>query len=51
MKIDSVTDESIETDIGNRAASFKVASTVDFKSKLAELAKTNSHLKDFEISQ
>jgi hypothetical protein len=47
-KIDGVTD--IVTDVANRSCTFKVTKPgVDFESNLAEFAKTNAHLKDYEI--
>jgi hypothetical protein len=47
-KIDGVTD--IQTDISGRLCSFKVTDPgVDYESKLAEYAKTNDHLADYEI--
>ena len=42
----------INTDTSTRTCSFKVTKKdVDYKSKLVEFAKTNSHLKDYEIVQ
>jgi len=47
-KIDGVTD--IKTDIAGRLCSFKVTDpNVDYRSKLAEYAKSNEHLADYEI--
>ena len=47
-KIDGV--ENIETDTANRVASFSLTkSDVDYKTKLEEFAKTNTHLKGYEI--
>jgi hypothetical protein len=40
----------IKTDIPNRLCSFKLSQpSIDYQSKLAELAKTNSHLAEYEI--
>ena len=48
QKIDGVTD--IQTDTQNRVCSFKVADPDgDYQVKLAEFAKTNSHLAEYEI--
>jgi len=48
VKIDGVTD--IQTDPTNRTCSFKVTNPdVDYKEKLAEFAKTNTHLAGYEI--
>jgi len=42
--------EDIKTDPANLVCSFKVTKPdVDYKSKLAEFAKTNSHLAEYEI--
>lgn len=47
-KIDGITD--IQTDIGNQVCSFRVTNpTLDYKAKLTEYAKTNTHLKGFSI--
>jgi hypothetical protein len=46
-KIDTVTD--IETDRSKQVASFRVSKTVDYKSKLEELAKTTPKLADYSI--
>jgi len=47
-KIDGITD--IKTDTKNQVCSFRVANpTLDYKAKLDEFAKTNSHLKGFSI--
>jgi hypothetical protein len=47
-KIEGV--ENIETDTANRVASFTLTKPdVDYKAKLEEYAKTNTHLKDYEI--
>jgi copper chaperone CopZ len=48
QQIDGVTD--IETDPGNRVCSFKLTKPdVDYQAKLADLAKTNTHLAGYEI--
>jgi hypothetical protein len=40
----------IETNVKNRTCSFKVVQPgLDYEAKLAQLAKTNSHLEDYEI--
>jgi hypothetical protein len=40
----------INTDVGNRVCSFRApASDFDYEAKLAELAKTNTHLAGYEI--
>jgi hypothetical protein len=40
----------IETDVAKRLCSFKVAkSNSDYLTRLAEFAKTNTHLADYEI--
>jgi hypothetical protein len=40
----------IETDVANRICTFKVTSSdIDYQSQLAELAKTNKELADYEI--
>jgi hypothetical protein len=47
-KIDGVTE--IETDIANRTCSFKLTKPdVDYKAKLEEFAKTNTHIAGYEI--
>jgi len=47
-KIDGISD--IQTDPGNQVCSFRVTNpTLDYKAKLDEYAKTNSHLKGFSI--
>lgn len=47
-KIDGVTD--IQTDIDGRTCSFKLTKPdVDYKAKLEEFAKSNSHLAGYEI--
>jgi len=47
-KIDGVVD--IETDPANLVCSFKVTKPdVEYQSKLAEFAKTNEHLAEYEI--
>jgi hypothetical protein len=47
-KIDGVTE--IETDIANRTCSFKLTKPdVDYKAKLAEFAKTNTHIAGYEL--
>lgn len=49
-KIDGVVE--INTDTANTTCSFKVTKPdVDYKSKLEEFAKTNSHLKGYTIVQ
>ena len=46
--IDGIID--IETNVGERTCSFKVTKPdLDYQSQLSELAKTNSHLAEFEI--
>ena len=47
-KIDGV--EDIETDVPNLVCSFKMTKPdVDYQSQLAEFAKTNKHLAEYEI--
>ena len=47
-KIDGIID--IQTDTGNQVCSFRVTNpTLDYKAKLNEYAKTNTHLKGFSI--
>jgi len=47
-KIAGVTD--IETDIVNRTCSFKLTNPdVDYKARLEELAKTNTHIAGYKI--
>jgi hypothetical protein len=49
-KIDGLTD--IQTDPDNQVCSFRVTNpTLDYKAKLDEFAKTNSHLKGFSIQE
>jgi hypothetical protein len=49
QKIETASD--IETDIGQRQCSFKVAPTVDWKAKLVEFAKSNTHLAGYTIRE
>ena len=43
------TDENIKTDVPGRSCEFQVAEGVDYKAKLTEIAKTNEHVKGYEI--
>ena len=46
--ITGITD--IKTDPGNQVCSFRVTDpTLDYKAKLDEFAKTNTHLKEFTV--
>lgn len=39
----------IETDINERVCSFRVNKDVDYKARLAEFAKTNTHIAGYTI--
>jgi hypothetical protein len=48
-KIETATE--IETDIQARKCSFRVDPSVDYQTKLAEFAKTNTHLAGYTMEQ